>query len=87
MLHYSLKSLVPTTSLSKGIFQLENELFFATNTFIFRVKEGEYKICGILEGYVRQFICKQSILYVITEDSLVLIYDCKNIASLKCVPY
>ncbi|KAK6089216.1 hypothetical protein P3W45_001790 [Vairimorpha bombi] len=84
MLHYSLRTAVPTESKSRGIFYDNRDIYFASNTYVYKVTEGQYSICGILQSSVRQIIPRNNILYAVTEDSLVLIHNKKNIASLRC---
>ncbi|WUR04810.1 U3 small nucleolar RNA-associated protein 1 (UTP1) [Vairimorpha necatrix] len=86
MSHYSLKMAIPTESPSRGLICTKDKMYFTSNTFIFSLKNGEYKIEAILENYIKKVKYKNSLLYAITEKNLIIIYKSKNIASLKCNP-
>lgn len=86
MLHYKLNYAIPTESNSNGLCIFEKSLYFASGTFIYKYIDNKYTIFALLKSQIKNFFVQKNIAYVITEDSLVLVYNKKNIASLskKC---
>lgn len=86
MLHYKLKYAIPIESNSTGLYSCDKNLYFASGTFIYKYTDNKYTIVAILKSLIKSFYVRKNILYVITEDSIVLVYNKKNIASLtrKC---
>jgi periodic tryptophan protein 2 len=82
MVNYSFKTAIPTASPSRGL-NFDKDIYFSSNTYIYRYNQNVYSVVAQASGYIRDFYFVNEKFYILTNNELTISYNSKTIATMK----
>ena len=77
-----LSSAIPTNSASNCI-RLDDDLYFASNTLLFKLNQGKFEILAQVDGVIRDFSISGNSQLIMTDEKIIMMHQNNKIGNLK----